>query len=239
VARIHNVFSDKRAAVDAQSLAAGAGSIWTVQPRTVLRIDPSTGRVVARIDTARGCDQIVPGPSVMFLGCRDSRLFRVDRGSNKPTLVATVGVSPIGIAYGHDSVWWIDGSEAGGVSRIDPANGSVTKLSAPYARFVVPTAHHVWFIDAIGNAFSIDPAGSKPTHPVKKARAALGATTDGGTVLINDGDLIAFAAEGGAVTRRTHVSGKQRFQAVAGIAVLGSTIWLVDPKGERIVAVPR
>jgi len=117
VARIPNVFSDKRAAVDAQSLAAGAGSIWTVQPRTVLRIDPSTGRVVARIDTARGCDQIVPGPDVMFLGCRDSRLFRVDPGSNRPTLVATVGVSPIGIAYGHDSVWWIDASEAGGVAQ--------------------------------------------------------------------------------------------------------------------------
>jgi len=36
-----------------------------------------------------------------------------------------------------------------------------------------------------------------------------------------------------------HVSGIQRFGATAGIAVLGSNIWLVDPKGQRIVAVPR
>ena len=54
-------------------------------------------------------------------------------------------------------------------------------------------------------------------------------------MLINDGDLVAFDAAHGDVTQRTHVTGRQDYQAVAGIAVLGSHIWLVDPKGEQIV----
>jgi len=236
VSRFNNVFSDKASAVDPQNLAIGMGSVWTVQPRTVLRIDPTKEQVVARVDTPRGCDQIAAGSGAMFLGCRDSRLFRIDPGSNQPTLVTTVGVSPIGIAYGHGSMWWINASEAGGVSKIDPESGSIATVAAPYAKFVVPTDHHIWFVDANGRAFTIDPSGSRASGTVQKARVALGAAFDHGTVLINDGDLVAFDAAHGDVTQRTHVTGRQDYQAVAGIAVLGSHIWLVDPKGEQIVA---
>ncbi len=236
VSRFNNVFSDKSAAVDAQNLAIGMGSVWTVQPRTVLRIAPTKERVVARVDTPRGCDRIAAGSGAMFLGCRDSRLFRIDPGSNQATLVTTVGVSPIGIAYGHGSIWWINASEAGGVSKIDPESGAITTVAAPYAKFVVPSDHHIWFVDANGRAFTIDPSGSRASHAVRKARVAIGVALDRGTVLINDGDMVAFDAENGDVTQRTHVAGRQNFQAVAGIAVLGSSIWLVDPKGGQIVA---
>ena len=229
VSRFNNVFSDKASAVDPQNLAIGMGSVWTVQPRIVLRIDPTKERVVARVDTPRGCDQIAAGSGAMFLGCRDSRLFRIDPGSNQPTLVTTVGVSPIGIAYGHGSMWWINASEAGGVSKIDPESGSIATVAAPYTKFVVPTDHHIWFVDANGRAFTIDPSGSRASGTVQKARVALGAAFDHGTVLINDGDLVAFDAAHGDVTQRTHVTGRQDYQAVAGIAVLGSHIWLVDP----------
>jgi hypothetical protein len=212
------------------------GSVWTVQPRTVLRIDPTKERVVARVDTPRGCDQIAAGSGAMFLGCRDSRLLRIDPASNQATLVTTVGVSPIGIAYGHGSIWWINASEAGGVSMIDPVSGSITTVAAPYARFVVPSDRHIWFVDANGKAFTIDPSGSRASRSAPKARVALGVAFDHGTVLINDGDLVAFDATNGEVTERAHVTGRQNYQAVAGIAVLGPNIWLVDPKGDRIVA---
>jgi hypothetical protein len=239
ISRLNNVFSDKASAVDPQNLAIGMGSVWTVQARTVLRIDPTKERVVARVDTARGCDQIAAGSSAMFLGCRDSRLFRIDPGSNQATLVTTVGVSPIGIAYGHGSIWWINASEAGGVSKIDPVSGSITTVAAPYARFVVPSDQHIWFVDANGRAFTIDPDGSRASHAARKARVAIGVAFDHGTVLINDGDLVAFDADNGDITQRAHVTGRQNYQAVAGIAMLGPNTWLVDPKGERIVAAHR
>lgn len=237
VSRTNNVFSDKVDAVGPQNLAVGSGSVWTVQPATVLRIDPTTAKVTARIDVASGCDDLAPGQGVMYVGCRDSRLFTIDPDSNKATLLATTGVSPISIAYGNGAVWWINFSEAGGVTKIDPSTGARTSVSAPYAKFIVPSAHHIWFIDANGNVFSMDPSGGHASRSVKRARDALGVTFDQGAVLINDGDLVAFDANTGGVTQRADVSGKQSYQAVAGIAVLGSTIWLVDPKDQRIVAV--
>ena len=169
--------------------------------------------------------------------CDVRRSDAIDPESNKATLLSTTGVSPIGIAYGNGAVWWINFSEAGGVTKIDPSTGSRTSLSAPYAKFVVPTAHRIWFIDADGKAFSMDPGGSRPARSASLARNALGVTSDHGAVLINDGDLVAFDADTGDVTQRAHVSGKQSDQAVAGIAVLGPIIWLVDPRDQRIVAV--
>ena len=237
VSKIHDVFSGKLGAVGLQNLAVGVGSVWTVQSRTVLRIDPSTARVVGRVDVPRGCDQIAAGAGEMFVGCRDSRLFAIDPATNKASLVATVGVSPIGLAYGHGAVWWINASEAGNVSKIDPSTGAITTIAAPYAKFVLPTQDHVWFVDANGRAFSIDPTGGRPSRSNRKARVAIGATVDHGSVSINDGDLVAFDAETGDITQRAHVSGKQNYRSVAGIAALGSNIWLVDPEG-RIVAVP-
>ena len=237
VSRINKVFSNKSTAVGSQNLAIGSGSVWTVQPPTVLRIDPSTGQVAARINVASGCDDIAPGPGVLYLACRDSRLFTIDPATNKATLLTTTGVSPIGIAYRNGALWWINFSEAGGVTKIDPSTGSRTSLSAPYAKFVVPTTQQIWFIDANGNVFSMDPGGSRPSKSVSLARYALGVTFDHGAVLINDGDLVAFDADTGDVTQRADVSGKQSFQAVAGIAVLGPIIWLVDSKDQRIVAV--
>jgi hypothetical protein len=83
----------------------------------------------------------------------------------------------------------------------------------------------------------MDPSGGHASRSVKRAREVLGVAFDQGAVLINDGDLVAFDANTGDVTQRADVSGKQSGQAVAGIAVLGPTIWLVDPKDQRIVAV--
>lgn len=239
VGKVPNVFSAKPNAVGPQNLAVGAGSIWTVEPRTVIRIDPSTRRATARIDAPRGCDRITAGSGAMFLGCRDSRLVRIDPETNKASVVTTVGVSPAGIAYDRGSVWWIDSSEAGGVSKIDPSSGSTADVSTPYATFVVAANGHIWFVDANGLAFTLDRSGSRATAASKKARGALGVTSDSGSVLINDGDLVVFHAGTGAVTRRTHVSGIQGFDATAGVAVLGPNIWLVDPAGQRIVAVAR
>jgi len=239
VARIPNVFSPKPAAVGPQNLAVGLGSVWTVTPRSVLRIDPSTQRVTGRIAVPSGCDDIAPGAGVMLLACRDSRLYSIGPSSNTATVATTVGVTPVGIAYGSGAVWWINFSEGGGITKIEPSSGSKASLPAPFARFVVPTQHHIWFLDANGNAFSMDASGSRPSRSVKKARVALGVTFAHGTVMINDGDLVAFDADTGNVTQRADVSGKQSDQAIAGIAVLDNSVWLVDPKDHRIVAVPR
>src|SRR4029078_12121039 len=94
ISRLNNVFSDKASAVDPQNLAIGMGSVWTGQARPVLRVDSAKERIVAPVDTARGCDQIAAGSGGMFLGCRDSRLFRIDPRSNQGNPVNPVGGRP-------------------------------------------------------------------------------------------------------------------------------------------------
>lgn len=234
-ARIADVFPTKPAVAGSQPLAVGSGSVWTLSTRTAIRIDPSTGQILARIATPQGCEQIVAGAGAMFVACRDSSLIKIDAATGKASVRQTTGVSPSGLGYGHGSVWWINFSEAGGVTRIDPATGGVTVISSPYAQFVASTQAKMWFVDASGEAFSIDPAGGSASHSAPRAPVALGVTSDGSTVWINDGDLVGFDATTGRVTQHVDVSGRQDAQSVGGIAILGGGIWLVDPKGQRIV----
>ena len=235
VARIADVFPPKPAVVGAQPLAVGSGSVWTLSTRTAIRIDPSTGQILSRTETPQGCEQIVAGAGAVFVACRDSSLIKIDAATGKATVLQTTGVSPSGLGYGHGSVWWINFSEAGGVTRIDPKTGGVTVISSPYAGFVASTQKEVWFVDTSGGAFSIGPDGGSATRSAPKAPVALGVASDGSTVWINDGDLVGFDADTGKVTQRVDVSGRQKAQSVAGIAILGGSIWLVDPKGQRIV----
>ncbi len=229
------MFPAKPAVVGAQPLAVGSGSVWTLSTRTAIRIDPSTGQILARIATPQGCEQIAARAGAVFVACRDSSLVKIDAATGKASMVQTTGVSPSGLGYGHGSVWWINFSEAGGVTKIDPTTGGVTVISSPYAGFVASTQNEMWFVDTSGGAFSISPDGGSATRSSTKAPVALGVTTDGSTVWINDGDLVGFDADTGKVTQRIDVSGRQKAQSVAGIAILGQSIWLVDPKGQRIV----
>jgi outer membrane protein assembly factor BamB len=235
VAQIADVFPAKPAVAGAQPLAVGSGSVWTLSTRTLIRIDPSTGQILARIATPQGCEQIVGVAGAVFVACRDSSLVKIDAATGKARVLVTTGVSPSGLGYGHGSVWWINFSEAGGVTRIDPNTGGVTVISSPYAGFVASTPKEMWFVDVSGGAFSISPDGGSASGSAPKAPVALGVTTDGTTVWINDGDLVGFDAETGKVTQRVDVSGRQKAQSVAGVAILGQSIWLVDPKGQRIV----
>jgi hypothetical protein len=235
VARIVVVFPAKPAVAGSQPLAVGSGSVWTLSTRTAIRIDPSTGQVMSRIATPTGCEQIVAGAGAVFVACRDSTLLEIDAASGKSSVLQTTGVSPSGLGYGHGSVWWINFSEAGGVTKIDPTTGGVTVISSTYAQFVASTQQRIWFVSSSGDAFSIDPDGGSATHPTTKAGVALGVTSDGSTVWINDGDLVGFDAATGKLTQHVDVSGRQTAQSVAGIAILGGDIWLVDPKGQRMV----
>jgi hypothetical protein len=234
-ASIADVFPAKPAVAGSQPLAVGSGSVWTLSTRTAIRIDPSTGQILSTITTPQGCEQIVAGTGAMFVACRDSSLIEIDAATDKASVLQTTGVSPGGLGYGHGSVWWINFSEAGGVTRIDPKTGGVTVISSPYARFVASTHKVMWFVDASGEAFSISPDGGSATRSASRAPMALGVTSDGSTVWINDGDLVGFDAKSGKVTQHVDVSGGQKARSVAGIAILGGGIWLVDPNGQRIV----
>jgi hypothetical protein len=243
-AKILQVFSTGRASKLDQPAAVGFSSVWTLMGRSVVRIDAATNLVSDRISLPAYAEWIAKGPDAMWVATNGPpRLLRIypETGKETATRGANPLVSPAGLGVGFDAIWWVNGSEAASVSRIDPANGyKSTYIPLPeYARFVVPTERYVWLIGQ-GRAAWLDPSDNTISrHAPRKAAIALGVTYADGTIWINDGGIVGFDARTGEVTTQMAVAGQQDYQSVAGIAVLGSDIWLVDPADQRVVRVPR
>ena len=118
-------------------VAAGAGSIWVTRgsPATLIRIDPRTGRVSARIPIATGRGPTAPYPigvafgsgSVWVLNGNTGTVSRVDPTLDAVTAtVPRVSLDPIRIVAGAGAVWIADGANDA-VERIDPATARVTR----------------------------------------------------------------------------------------------------------------
>jgi serine/threonine-protein kinase len=91
-------------------IATGYGSVWVVcyWKRQLVRIDPATQRIVARIGIGEGPLSVATGAGGVWVTNRDSRtVSRIDPRSNR--VVAEVRIpapaSPRGVVTGGDAVW--------------------------------------------------------------------------------------------------------------------------------------
>jgi YVTN family beta-propeller protein len=103
------------------TMAAGEHALW-IAPigGRVLRVEPRTNKVGARIAAARGPISIVAGEGAVWLGEGfGNRLWRIDPATSTVTGTVAVGRDPGGIAIGAGSVW-TSNLRSGTVSRIDP-----------------------------------------------------------------------------------------------------------------------
>jgi virginiamycin B lyase len=115
-----------------------ADAVWvaSTKPDAILRIDPTTNRIAARIGIfGEACSGLASGfNSVWVPICGTKRaLARIDATRN--TMSATLPIPPAGeeggIATSTDSVWLVT-DKKGTLIRIDPLNNSVRqKVSIP------------------------------------------------------------------------------------------------------------
>ena len=108
-------------------LAVGAGAVWAVNPDgSVSRIDPETGRRVARIDVESEALTIAAGrEGVWFLS--QSSVMRIDPRTNRVTETIQAGEQTLwGIAVGAGSVW-ATARDSGLLWRIEPGPDPVTR----------------------------------------------------------------------------------------------------------------
>ena len=78
----------------AYNIWIGGGSVWVAddQGGSVLRVSPTTSRVVARIAVGDGpADMVFAGSRGWVLTHRDNILYRINTQANKATRLATVG----------------------------------------------------------------------------------------------------------------------------------------------------
>ncbi len=106
-------------------VAAGHGSIWLFAVDEVLRLDPATGRIVARVSIGQELAWLAISEDAVFLADGWGLLARIDPATNRVTPWAEVSESLHGVAVGEGAVWAID-SDEDLVFRLDPATLRVT-----------------------------------------------------------------------------------------------------------------
>lgn len=108
------------------AFAYAAGSLWVPSNRPdttgslILRIDPATGRTVARIIVGPRSDVVVAGfGSVWVASSAADSVFRLDPVRNAITARIGVGPSPKFMAVDGPALW-VQNRRDGTVSRVDP-----------------------------------------------------------------------------------------------------------------------
>jgi DNA-binding SARP family transcriptional activator/DNA-binding beta-propeller fold protein YncE len=89
-------------------IAAGAGAVWVVTfwQRELVRIDPETRRVVARIDIGDGPLGVTVGAGAVWVTNRDSRtISRVEPSRNKVVATIRLAAAPYGVRFAHGRLW--------------------------------------------------------------------------------------------------------------------------------------
>jgi YVTN family beta-propeller protein len=127
---------------DVTGLAAAYGSLWVTlygptepahrgefggifAPGAVWRVDPNTGRVLARTVVGAGAVHVAVGSDAVWVAnYRDDTISRIDPSTNRLEATIPVGSGPSAISTAPDGVW-VANSLDGTVSRIDPKTDRV------------------------------------------------------------------------------------------------------------------
>ena len=215
------------------AVEGGFGSIWVslYGDDTELRIDPATGKVLARIKTGIApCGVAVGGGAVWVEDYGGNDVTRIDPRTNA-TRSINVGRAPYDVTFAAGAAWVTNyGDDT--VSRIDASTLKVHVIKVgPSPVGVAPAAGAVWVTSKTGNVIDrIDPA-----------TLAVTATTVGTTPTWTSwGDGRLWIARGHTMTQ-IGLSGAHPGRPVTKVAtgvpvpldgdIVDGTVWVGDSAG--------
>lgn len=118
-----------RLGLNPRALATGYGSVWVLGARRVLRIDPTTRRMVGHpIAIGRGARDIAAGEGAIWVTTGERRgpkgaalcdLVGIDPGSSRVIRRQPIGCPAATLAVGSGSVWAASASGRG-IARVRP-----------------------------------------------------------------------------------------------------------------------
>jgi virginiamycin B lyase len=118
----------------AAAVRAGLGGVWITNSQTdsVLRLDPSTGKIVATIPVASGPRFFDVGAGAVWVMAQNAgAVCRIDPADNR--LVGRTVIDPTGVhgdlTVGNGFVWFR--GTAALVAQVDPKNGRVVRRIGP------------------------------------------------------------------------------------------------------------
>jgi streptogramin lyase len=209
------------------SMVQGFGAVWAtgLSNGTVLRIDPKTRKVVARIPVPGGAGGLSPdmivtaGAGTVWVLAGDLqnggvegpvRLLRIDPRRNRvvariPLTKPSGGTfSPQGV-HVDDGVVWVIGTA--GALQIDPASNTPLRY-VPVGgaeRGVVVSGDTVWLLGLNGRLRQVDARSGRTVHTVRMPVSSgthLGGGAPGQLSLVGDRRLTAFDPTNGRVLWR-------------------------------------
>jgi serine/threonine-protein kinase len=188
------VLSSRRAG--SVSLAARNGSLWVLPngstteanpPNDLVRIDPATDRVVARIHTGFGSG-VADGPEGVWV-VGNGILSEIDTGQNTIARQIPVDANASGVAVADGAVWVSDFLD-GVVYRVDPATKHQRVVHLPGGvDSIAADSSGVWVLDrASGSVVRIDPTTNTPDSPLRVGANPSALAVGGGSVWVADPD---------------------------------------------------
>ena len=226
-------------------LAAGGGSVWVggLGSGDVIRVDPASGKVLARITVGARVFNLAAAPGAVWaIDNALSTAVRIDTASAKVTARVPVGFQPYDIEWGFGSAWVANAGD-GTVWRI--TNGKVVKKIKIGTEPNGLTAYRgsLWVSDhTLGRVTRIDPATNRITGTVNLA---------GADWITGLGDSIYVSQETNVVSRVSvstlKITGVAKVaRNPLGSTIVGKRLWVpcidanqivvVDPATMRVVA---
>ena len=191
-----------------------AGSVWAADDEVsaLLRYDPASRRVVARIPTGNGTSALAEDAGRLWIvNHRDGTLQRIDPATNTSTALGRLpGDAPERMVYAEGSLW-VTGRGTD-LLRVDPATGAVqaTIDVGAGAIDVAAAAHSIWV------AVPTDEADRQGNPFLDRLLRVDPATT--------------------AVVERLRPTARI---VVNGLASTGNALWIADTAGGRLYRITR
>jgi DNA-binding beta-propeller fold protein YncE len=155
-------------------LASGGGSIWAggLGSGDVLRIDPSTGKVLQRVSIGARAFNLAAAPGAIWgIANLTNTAARLDTRTGKVTASVRVGNGPYDIEWGFGSAW-VSNSLEGTVSRITGNKVVKTIKVGVEPNGLAAIGGNLWVTDhTAGKLLRLDPRSNRVTGTVSLSGA--------------------------------------------------------------------
>lgn len=179
--------------IEQYAMAFGAGALWVSDSHGLLRVDPATNAVAARIAGPNAIygDVVVDG-SVWYDSWDGSAVYRVDPATNAIVAKIPVPAGPEGLAATPGSIW-VASHYDWSVSRIDTAsNRVVATIPMPGEnpdccgpQRIAATSTGVWVgVPNLNQVVRIDPATNRIAAVISAGVSCGGVAADASSVWV-------------------------------------------------------
>ena len=234
--------ADQTIAVGAQpfNVAFGFGSLWVAVDATLVRLDPASGTVQARIPVGgRPWGVTLAGDGVWVGNYDNSEVARVDPATNAVAKRFVVDGQPVGVAVGGGAVWAANNVDDR-IWKLNPLTGAVLAVAHVGDRheFVGFSEGRVWVASEDGTIGELDAATGVVKRALKVGSDADYLGFSSGSIWVTNyrtSDLTRIDAATGTVAQVFDIG----YTGAQAVADDGSSLWVALYNAGLVLKVDR